>query len=45
MTSTWETVIGLEVHCELATATKLFSGAANRFGNEPNTNVDPVSLG
>ncbi|MEC9395071.1 MAG: Asp-tRNA(Asn)/Glu-tRNA(Gln) amidotransferase GatCAB subunit B, partial [Actinomycetota bacterium] len=41
----WETVIGLEVHAELATATKLFSGAPNRFGGEPNTNVDPVSLG
>ncbi len=41
----WETVIGLEVHAELATATKLFSGAPNRFGGEPNTNIDPVSLG
>ena len=41
----WETVIGLEVHAELATATKLFSDAPNRFGGEPNTNVDPVSLG
>jgi len=41
----WETVIGLEVHAELATATKLFSDAPNRFGSEPNTNVDPVSLG
>ncbi len=41
----WETVIGLEVHAELATATKLFSGAPNQFGGEPNTNVDPVSLG
>ena len=41
----WETVIGLEVHAELATATKLFSSAPNRFGGQPNTNVDPVSLG
>ena len=41
----WETVIGLEVHAELATATKLFSDAPNRFGGEPNTYVDPVSLG
>ena len=41
----WETVIGLEVHAELATATKMFSGAPNRFGSEPNTDVDPVSLG
>ncbi len=43
--TTWETVIGLEVHAELATRTKLFSGALNQFGSEPNTNVDPVSLG
>ncbi|MGD9753157.1 MAG: Asp-tRNA(Asn)/Glu-tRNA(Gln) amidotransferase subunit GatB [Acidimicrobiia bacterium] len=41
----WETVIGLEVHAELATETKLFSGARNHFGAEPNTNIDPVSLG
>jgi len=41
----WETVIGLEVHAELATATKLFCSAPNRFGGQPNTNVDPVSLG
>jgi len=46
MTETmWETVIGLEVHAELATRTKLFSGAPNHFGSEPNTNIDPVSLG
>ena len=43
--STWETVIGLEVHTELATATKLFCGCPNRFGDEPNTNVCPVCLG
>ena len=41
----WETVIGLEVHCELRTATKLFCGCANRFGAEPNTLVCPVCLG
>ena len=41
----WEVVVGLEVHAELATATKMFSGAPNRFGGEPNTHVDPVSLG
>jgi aspartyl-tRNA(Asn)/glutamyl-tRNA(Gln) amidotransferase subunit B len=41
----WETVIGLEVHAELATETKMFSGAPNQFGDEPNTNIDPVSLG
>ncbi len=41
----FEMVIGLEVHVELATATKLFSGSPNRFGDEPNTNIDPVTLG
>ena len=40
----WETVIGLEVHCELGTATKLFCGCRNAFGDEPNTNVCPVCL-
>jgi aspartyl-tRNA(Asn)/glutamyl-tRNA(Gln) amidotransferase subunit B len=44
-TTTWELVVGLEVHCELATATKLFCGCPNRFGDEPNTNVCPVCLG
>ncbi len=41
----WETVIGLEVHCELRTATKLFCSCRNSFGDEPNTNVCPVCLG
>ncbi len=41
----WEMVIGLEVHAELATVTKLFSASPNHFGAEPNTNIDPVSLG
>jgi aspartyl-tRNA(Asn)/glutamyl-tRNA(Gln) amidotransferase subunit B len=41
----WEMVIGLEVHCELATRTKLFCGCRNAFGDEPNTNVCPVCLG
>jgi aspartyl-tRNA(Asn)/glutamyl-tRNA(Gln) amidotransferase subunit B len=43
--SEWEPVIGLEVHCELRTATKLFCGCRNAFGDEPNTNVCPVCLG
>ena len=38
-------MIGLEVHVELATATKLFCGCRNEFGAEPNTNVCPVCLG
>ena len=41
----WEMVIGLEVHCELATETKIFCGCANVFGSEPNTNICPVCLG
>lgn len=41
----WETVIGLEVHAELETKTKMFSPALNTFGGEPNSNIDPVSLG
>ena len=41
----WEMVIGLEVHCELATRTKLFCSCANSFGSEPNTNICPVCLG
>ena len=43
--SAFETVIGLEVHVELSTATKLFCGCANEFGAAPNTNVCPVCLG
>jgi aspartyl-tRNA(Asn)/glutamyl-tRNA(Gln) amidotransferase subunit B len=45
MTSAWQMVIGLEVHCELRTATKLFCGCPNVFGDEPNTNVCPNCLG
>ena len=41
----WEIVIGLEVHVELATNTKLFCGCANMFGDEPNTNICPTCLG
>ena len=41
----YELVCGLEVHVELATATKLFSASANRFGDEPNVHIDPVTLG
>jgi aspartyl-tRNA(Asn)/glutamyl-tRNA(Gln) amidotransferase subunit B len=38
-------VIGLEVHCELRTETKLFCACRNAFGDEPNTNICPVCLG
>jgi aspartyl-tRNA(Asn)/glutamyl-tRNA(Gln) amidotransferase subunit B len=41
----YEPVIGLEVHCQLLTKTKLFCGCLNRFSHEPNTNVCPVCLG
>ncbi|MCX6525864.1 MAG: Asp-tRNA(Asn)/Glu-tRNA(Gln) amidotransferase subunit GatB, partial [Actinobacteria bacterium] len=43
--SVWEIVIGLEVHTELATRTKLFCSAPNEFGGQPNTNIDPLTLG
>lgn len=41
----WETVIGLEIHAELNTKSKLFSTAPNRFGDEPNTNISEVCTG
>jgi len=40
----WETVIGLEIHCQLATASKIFSGASTAFGAEPNTQACAVDL-
>jgi aspartyl-tRNA(Asn)/glutamyl-tRNA(Gln) amidotransferase subunit B len=43
--STWEAVIGLEVHVQLGTSSKAFSGSAARFGDEPNSNTDPTVLG
>ncbi len=45
MTHHWETVIGLEIHAELNTKSKLFSEAPNRFGDEPNTNITEVCTG
>lgn len=41
----WEPVIGLEIHVELNTKSKLFSSAPNRFGDEPNTNISVVCTG
>jgi aspartyl-tRNA(Asn)/glutamyl-tRNA(Gln) amidotransferase subunit B len=41
----YEPVIGLEVHVQLLTASKMFCSCANRFGDAPNTNVCPVCLG
>src|ERR1022692_4486123 len=45
MIARYETVIGLEVHVQLATATKIFCGCPTGFGAPPNTNVCPVCLG
>ena len=41
----YEPVIGLEVHVQLATKTKIFCGCSTRFGDSPNSNVCPVCLG
>ena len=43
--SKYEVVIGLEVHAQLLTESKLFSGDATAFGAEPNTQVSPITLG
>ncbi len=43
--SKYEPVIGLEVHVQLLTATKIFCSCSTRFGDRPNTNVCPVCLG
>ena len=41
----WETVIGLEVHVQLLTRSKMFCGCSTQFGSQPNTQVCPVCLG
>lgn len=41
----WEAVIGMEIHAQLATETKIFCGCATSFGDEPNSNTCPVCLG
>lgn len=43
--SSWETVIGLEIHAQLATSSKIFSGASTAYGAEPNTQACAVDLG
>src|ERR1700704_283024 len=43
--SDWETIIGLEVHAQLKTESKIFCGCSTRFGDEPNSNSCPVCLG
>ena len=42
---TWETVMGLEVHVELATKTKIFCSCTTAFGGAPNTHCCPVCMG
>jgi aspartyl-tRNA(Asn)/glutamyl-tRNA(Gln) amidotransferase subunit B len=42
---TWETIIGLEIHAQLSTESKIFCACATRFGDEPNANTCPVCLG
>ncbi len=41
----WETVIGLEIHAQLSTKSKIFSSAATKFGQEPNSQACAVDLG
>src|SRR5215831_13724769 len=41
----WETIIGLEIHAQLSTESKIFCGCSTRFGSEPNANTCPVCLG
>ncbi|MFA6979143.1 MAG: Asp-tRNA(Asn)/Glu-tRNA(Gln) amidotransferase subunit GatB [Ignavibacteriaceae bacterium] len=45
MNQKFEAVIGLEVHAQLLTNTKIFCGCSTKFGNEPNSNVCPICLG
>ena len=45
MNNGWETVIGLEIHAQLSTESKIFCGCSTRFGDEPNANTCPVCLG
>ena len=41
----WEVVVGLEIHCQIISKSKIFSGASTEFGDEPNTNVSFVDAG
>lgn len=41
----YEAVIGLETHCQLSTETKIFSASSAAFGADPNTYIDPVTMG
>ncbi len=41
----WEVVVGLEIHCQIISKSKIFSGASTEFGDDPNTNVSFVDAG
>jgi aspartyl-tRNA(Asn)/glutamyl-tRNA(Gln) amidotransferase subunit B len=43
--TSYKVLVGLEIHVQLATQSKMFTGAANGFGGEPNTQVDEQVLG
>ena len=45
MNNDWELVIGLEVHAQLKTESKLFSSSPNQFGSDPNSNVNFIDAG
>ncbi len=45
MSNGWETIIGLEIHAQLSTESKIFCGCSTRFGDQPNSNTCPVCLG
>ena len=45
MKNGWEAIIGMEIHAQLATETKIFCGCATSFGDNPNANTCPVCLG
>ena len=44
-TGNWEVVVGLEIHAQVSSCSKLFSGAGTAFGAEPNTQVSLVDAG
>ncbi|MEO1182937.1 MAG: Asp-tRNA(Asn)/Glu-tRNA(Gln) amidotransferase GatCAB subunit B, partial [Cyanobacteria bacterium J06636_28] len=41
----YEAVIGLEIHCQLSTNTKIFTPSSAEFGADPNTHIDPITVG
>ena len=45
MDNGWESIIGMEIHAQLSTESKIFCGCSTRFGDEPNSNTCPVCLG